>query len=71
MAEISGYRKLTDQDIDNINRVKDAERSVGDLWRELSQLEGVDKRWAALAKTKFQEAFMALNRAVVKPEDVF
>lgn len=71
MAEVKGYRKLTDDDVANMNQIKELEAEIGDLWREFSQLDGIDKRWMALAKTHLQEGFMAFVRAIAKPEDVF
>lgn len=68
---ISGYRKLGDSDVDLINRIKAAERQLGELWREVALANGVDRRWLALGKTHLQEGFMAFVRAVAKPEDVF
>jgi hypothetical protein len=46
------------------------EIEVGNLWRDVT-VGDIDKRWAAVAKTHFQEGFMALVRSVTKPEDVF
>jgi hypothetical protein len=71
MPDVKGYRKLSDEDIADMNRVKDMEKKVGELWRELSQFEDIDKRWLAIAKTHLQEGFMAFVRAIAKPEDVF
>jgi hypothetical protein len=34
-------------------------------------MDGVDKRWMAVAKTHIQEGTMAASRAVFQPEDVF
>lgn len=72
MAEIKGYRQLSDRELVAINDIKDVEVAVGELWRQVSyNLETVDKRWLALAKTHLQEGFMAFVRAIAKPEDVF
>lgn len=30
----------------------------------------IDQRWAAIARTHFQEGFMALNRAVFQPQRI-
>lgn len=38
-------------------------------WRDVQYIE-VDKRWVAIARTHFQEGWMALNRAVFQPRRV-
>lgn len=68
---INGRHALSEEEILLINRIKDTKRDVGVLWREVSQNPNVDQRWLAIAKTHIQEGFMALVRAVTKPEDLF
>lgn len=69
-AEIKGYRDLTEQDVELVNLIKDAEIEVGKLWNIVGKKK-TDPRWMSIAKTHFQEGFTALVRAVTKPEDVF
>lgn len=71
MPDIRGYRDLTEQDVAAVNIVKTAEVSVGQVWRGVSSIDGVDKRWLAVAKTHFQEGFMALVRSITQPDDVY
>lgn len=71
MPDIKGYRDLSEFDITRVNTIKDTEAIVGQLWQEISDDSDVDKRWLAIAKTHFQEGFMAFVRAVTQPEDVF
>lgn len=69
--QISGYRDLSEREIEQMNGVKDTEAAVGELWRTVMDLPDVDKRWAAIAKTHFEEGFMALVRSIAKPEERF
>ena len=69
--QISGYRDLDQADIDAINDVKQAEVNLGELWRAVTALDGVDMRWASIAKTHFEEGFSALVRSIAKPEPRF
>jgi hypothetical protein len=66
---VTGYRKHTQQEVDVVNTNKGMENDLG-LW--LKQLRtdvpDADPRWLALARTHFQEGFMALNRAVFRPD---
>lgn len=69
--QISGYRDFTQFDIDVINHIKAAETELGKLWREIGATDAVDRRWLAVARTHFEEGFMAFVRAVAKPESRF
>lgn len=82
---ISGYRQLSAEEQERINRIKAVERAllqlVGDtrdaLERqamdahddaEIARLRAAEPaRWASIARTHFQEGFMALVRAVAQP----
>lgn len=68
---IKGYRELSEQELVTINEIKDCEAAVGELWRSVQNVNAVDQRWLAVAKTHFQEGFTALVRSVAQPEDVF
>lgn len=68
---IKGYRDLSQSEIDSINSIKLAEQDIGQLWQQVSKVEGVDPRQLAIAKTKLQEAFMWFIRGVAQPLDVF
>lgn len=71
-ADIKGYRDLSENDVELINEIKEAEIELGNFWKEVCSTEGgVDARWASIAKTHFQEGFSALVRSVAQPEDVF
>lgn len=68
--KIQGYRELNESETDLINRVKDTEIDVADIWRIVKEHES-DPRWLAIAKTHFQEGFMAMVKAIAKSEDPF
>lgn len=65
---ITGYRKHSQAEIDQVNENKELENVLGDLVHAVKGTEGVDQRWVAIARTHFQEGFMALNRAIFQPE---
>jgi hypothetical protein len=65
------YRELSDTERKVIDAIQRTEENVAVMWRTVAQLEGVDRRAAAVAKTEFQTAFMWLIRAVARPLDVF
>lgn len=69
--QISGYRDLSQDEIDAVNIVKDAEKDLGEVWRQTVAIEGTDAHWADVAKTHFEEGFSALVRSIAKPEPRF
>lgn len=66
--KIIGYRDLTQDEIDSMNLCKSVAETVGNLCNTVEQLQGIDKRWLAIAKTDLQKGFMALIRSIAKPE---
>jgi hypothetical protein len=69
--KISGYRDLTQAEIDAMNSIKAAETDLGQLWQQITADVNVDKRWASIAKTHFEEGFSALVRSVACPDPRF
>lgn len=68
MAEITGYRNLSRNEVEDINQVKELAGKVGDLLIYLGQDGNLyDKRWLAIAKTDLQTGFMAAVRAIAQP----
>lgn len=71
MPNIKGYNNaLTDSQIAIVNENKMVEELVMRLTEEIFAEPGVDARWVSIARTHFQEGFMALNRAVFQPQRI-
>ena len=68
---IKGYRDLSQSEIDGMNSIKALEMDTGELFKQVSEIEGVDQRSLTLAKTKLQEGFMWFVRSIAKPADPF
>lgn len=72
---VEGYTPQSDAKVALVNEFKQDEER---LLRKLDALKGsfmqtdsqYDQRWLALARTHFQEGFMALNRAVFQPQRI-
>lgn len=67
---ITGYRKLTEDEIAALNRIKDAEAFVARLHSNIVATlppRSEATRQAQIAKTEFEHAFMRLCRAVAQP----
>lgn len=71
IKKITGYRDLTQSEIDGMNSIKALEADAGKLFKQIGQIEGVDQRTLALAKTNLQQGFMWFVRSIAKPADPF
>lgn len=66
-TKITGYRALTEAEIDLMNQVKEMAMRVGEMCEVLKQAPGIDSRWLSIGATQLQQGFMAVNRAIAKP----
>lgn len=69
--KITGYRDLDQTEIDGMNSIKALEADTGDLFKQISNIPGVDQRNLELAKANLQQGFMWFVRAIAKPADPF
>jgi hypothetical protein len=73
VTPVKGYTAQPQWKLDAVNYNKETEERI---LRDLETLgsngpaAGFDKRWLAIAKTKFEEAFMAYNRAIMSPQRI-
>lgn len=74
--QITGYRDLSQAEIDLMNEGKALAVKVGQWIDKTSRIgmlhEGtdevkIDQRWLAIGKTHLQQGFMAAIRAIAKP----
>ena len=65
---IKGYRKPSEDEIAQINAIKEAAEFVRMLVDAVMKDPSTDKRWGAIARTELQQGFMALTRAIAQPE---
>ena len=66
--KISGYRELSQAEIDKMNLIKELAEKCGDLVKFLDDMPNADKRWLEIGKTDLQKGFMGLVRSIAKPE---
>ncbi|WP_017528149.1 DUF7681 family protein [Pseudomonas fluorescens] len=70
--KITGYRDLSQSDIDGMNSVKALEADAGELFKQIGQIEGVDQRTLARAETSRSRASCgSFVRSIAKPADPF
>ena len=65
--KIKGYRDLTQEEIDFMNKIKGMGEELGVLCDELAKDKDLDQRWVSIARTDLQKGVMALVRAVAQP----
>lgn len=65
--KIKGYRDLSQEEINSMNKAKELASQVETLVDELLNSQETDKRWANIAKTDLQKGFMSLIRSIAKP----
>jgi hypothetical protein len=68
--KIEGYRDLSDDEVDLMNRIKKVEGKVAALHREVTARIGSNeaaKRWASIGRTQIEGGFMFLLKAVAQP----
>ena len=66
-TKISGYRDLTQADIDALNRIKDAGNALGALIEDLQKQDGLDQRFVALGKSDIQKGLAMVIRGIAQP----
>lgn len=66
--QIKGYRDLSQEEIDLMNKVKAKGVELGELVDKLMATDSLDKRWVAIGKTHLQQGCMALVRGIAQPE---
>lgn len=65
--KITGYRDLTQQEIDLMNAGKALAVQCGEFIQKLEALADSDKRCVALGKTNLQQGFMWAIRGIARP----
>lgn len=69
--KITGYRDLSQSEIDGINSIKALEADSAELLKQLKAIPGVDQRAMALAVTNLQQACMWMTKGVARSDDPF
>lgn len=68
---VDGYRDLTDQEVELVNKVKTAEKTLAGLWHEIRAFEPADPRQLAIAQRHFEDGCSALVKAITRPPSPF
>lgn len=72
--KIKGYRELSQEEIDLMNKVKEKGAEFGNLIDEIKIYQnqtgdhGIDIRWLSIGQTHIQQGLMAVTRSIAKPD---
>ncbi len=66
--KIKGYRDLTQEEIDLMNKVKEKGAELGELIEMLDSIPEIDKNWLVTGKLGVQQGLMAIIRSITKPD---
>lgn len=64
---IKGYRDLTQNEIDKMNKVKEIGVLLMELTNSMRQDGELDQRWVSEGITDLQKGLMSLTRSIAKP----
>jgi hypothetical protein len=64
---ITGYRNLTQAEVDLMNEGKALGVQIGQYIDRVSAMDGVDRRWVAIGTTHLQQGLMAVLRGIARP----
>jgi hypothetical protein len=67
---VVGYKPQSQETIDRVNDNKRVEEALLQTMDEMQGDANYDQRWLAIARTDIEKGFMALNRAIFKPDRV-
>lgn len=67
---VAGYTQQSGRNVALVNANKEMEERILRQLDWLKTVPEVDQRWLAIGRTHIEEAFMAINRAIFKPQRV-
>ena len=67
---VHGYTSQIDENVQMVNINKRDEEMLLRSLDLYAMNPNVDKRWLSIARTHFEQGFMALNRSIFKPQRI-
>lgn len=67
---VHGYRDQSNDAVEMVNHNKQIEESILQGMDAMRGNDQIDQRWLAIARTQMEQAFMAWNRSIFRPERV-
>lgn len=70
MSEIKGYKPLSDEQKASMNLLKELEGTLLTALKRYNDMPEINKRWVSIARTHFEQGFMAAVRAIAQPQTI-
>lgn len=70
VTPIAGYQPQSEDNLRLVNANKITEETILRQLDALTAHPDYDKRWLAIARTHFEQGFMALNRSIMRPQRI-
>lgn len=67
---VKGYQAQSTNNVALVNTNKELEEHSLRILDLLGAMEGVDKRWLAIGRAHMEQAWMAINRSIFKPQRI-
>lgn len=64
---VKGYQPQSEEKVQAVNHNKELEETLLRVCDGMKGIAVIDQRWLAIARTHFEEGFMAMNRSIFKP----
>lgn len=64
---VKGYQPQSEEKVQAVNHNKELEETLLRVCDGMKSIAVIDQRWLAIARTHFEEGFMAMNRSIFKP----
>lgn len=65
--KITGYRNLSQEEIDAMNKVKELGAEIKRVTDEIAAIPNIDRRWLSIGITDLQKGCMAVTRSIAQP----
>ena len=65
---VQGYTTQTQGAVDQVNLNKSMEEDILQRLDAMAMWGDADQRWVSIARTHIEQGFMAMNRAIFKPQ---
>lgn len=67
---VASYQPQSEERVGRVNKNKQLEEHLLQLMDDMVGSQAFDQRWLNIARTHIEQGFMALNRAVFRPQRV-
>lgn len=67
---VPGYRPQSEEALEIVRAMKHHEEKLLRALDDLAEMPAIDKRWLAIGRTGVEQAFMAIDRSIMRPARV-